>query len=205
MADAAVFPGADRVLDPGLDPVRGVEVGVLAQPPFRAGGPVRGPQGIPPAVPGLEQGQLRARMRPLAAREDPHRRGPGPQLVPARAAAQQPGQLSDVRFLDPARPVRTARIGAGVIGAALADLAARVDRDLPGLLGYQPERRLLPLAQRPADRAGQLIAAAGRQLIQVSDQAVAGPGAVVAYLEFEQIFFTFSQVRAVTYASVTVA
>jgi hypothetical protein len=29
MADSAVFPGADRVLDPGLDPVRGVDVGGL--------------------------------------------------------------------------------------------------------------------------------------------------------------------------------
>ncbi|HEX2742864.1 MAG TPA: hypothetical protein VHN16_00480 [Streptosporangiaceae bacterium] len=37
---------------------------------------------------------------------------------------QQPGQLGDVRFFDPAGPVRAARIGAGVIGAALADLAA---------------------------------------------------------------------------------
>jgi len=70
-------------------------------------------------------------MGPLAAREDPHRRGPGPQLVPASAVAQQPGQLGDVRFFDPARPVRAARIGAGLIGAALADLAAAIDRGLP--------------------------------------------------------------------------
>jgi hypothetical protein len=55
-------------------------------------------------------------MGPLAAREDPHRRGPGPQLVPASAVAEQPGQLGDVRFFDPARPVRAARIGAGLIG-----------------------------------------------------------------------------------------
>jgi hypothetical protein len=45
--------------------------------------------------------------------------------------AQQPGQLGDVRFFDPARPVRAARIGAGLIGAALADLAAAIDRGLP--------------------------------------------------------------------------
>ena len=38
MADAAVFPGPDRVLDPGLDPVRGVDIGVLAQPAFGAAG-----------------------------------------------------------------------------------------------------------------------------------------------------------------------
>src|ERR1019366_7087523 len=119
------------VLDPGLDPVRGIDAGVLPEPASGAGGPVRGPQGVPPAVPGLEQGQLGAGMGPLAAREDPHRRGPGPQLVPASAVAQQPGQLGDVRFFDPARPVRAARIGAGLIGAALADLAAAIDRGLP--------------------------------------------------------------------------
>ena len=122
----------------GLDPVGGIDVSVLAQPAFGAGGPVRGPKGVPPAVPGLEQGQLRAGMRPLAAREDAHRGGPGPQLVPGRSFAEQPGQLGDVRFLDPARPVRAARIGAGLIGAALADLAARVDRDLPGRPGTSP-------------------------------------------------------------------
>ena len=42
MADSAVFPGADRVLDPGVDPVRGVDVGGLPEPAFGAGGPVRG-------------------------------------------------------------------------------------------------------------------------------------------------------------------
>src|SRR5450755_928528 len=76
MADSAVLPGADRILDPGVDPVGGVDVGGLAEPASGVGEPVRGPQGVPPAVPGLEQGQLRAGMRPLPAREDPHRRGP---------------------------------------------------------------------------------------------------------------------------------
>jgi hypothetical protein len=83
-----------------------------------------------------------------------------------------------VRFFDPARPVRAARIGAGLIGAALADLAAAVDRGLPGLLRYQPQRRLLPLGQRPPDRVRQLIAAAGGQRVQVLDQGVTGPGPV---------------------------
>ena len=104
--------------------------------------------------------------------------GPALQLVPGRALAQQPGQLGDVRFFDPAGPVRAAGVAAGVIGAALADLAAAVDGDLPGLLRDQPQRGLLPLAQRPADRVDQLIAAAGGQLIQVLDQLVAGPGPV---------------------------
>ena len=44
------FPVADGVLDPGMDPVRGVEVGVLPQPALRDGEPVRHPQGVPPAV-----------------------------------------------------------------------------------------------------------------------------------------------------------
>ena len=91
--------------------------------PFRVRRPVRCPQAVPSAVFGLEQGQLGSGMRALAAREDAHRRGPGTQLVPARAAAQQPGQLGGVRFLDPARPVRAGRVCAGVISAALADRA----------------------------------------------------------------------------------
>jgi len=66
-------------------------------------------------------------MGPLAARGDPHRHGPGPQLVPARSFAEQPGQFCDVRFFDEAGPVRAARIGAGVIGAALADLPAVIE------------------------------------------------------------------------------
>jgi hypothetical protein len=45
MADPAVFPGPDRVLDPGLDPVRDVDIGGLAQPASGVRGPVRGPQG----------------------------------------------------------------------------------------------------------------------------------------------------------------
>src|SRR5271165_3640648 len=178
MAQAGILAGADRVLDPGLDPVRDVDVGGLAQPASGVRGPVRGPQGVPPAVPGLEQGQLRAWMGPLAAREDPHRRGPGPQLVPASAVPQQPGQLGDVRFFDPARPVRAGQVRAGVIGAALADLPAAVDRGLPGLLRDQPQRRLLPLAQRPPDRVRQLVPAAGGQRVQALDQGVTGPGAV---------------------------
>ena len=53
------------------------------------------------------------------------------------------------------------RVHAGVIGAALADLAAAVDRDLPRLLGDQPQRGLLPLAELPADRVDQLGSRAG--------------------------------------------
>jgi hypothetical protein len=117
-------------------------------------------------------------MWPLAAREDPHRGGPCLQLVPGRALAQQPGQPGDVRFLDPAGPVRALAVAAGVIGAALADLAAGADGGLPRLGRDQPQRCLLPLAQRPAGGVGQLIAAAGGELVQVPDQVVAGPGPI---------------------------
>jgi hypothetical protein len=49
---------------------------------------------------------------------------PAAELVPGRALAQQAGQLADVRFFDPAPAVPAARIGAGLTGAALTDLAA---------------------------------------------------------------------------------
>jgi DNA-binding SARP family transcriptional activator len=46
----------------------------------------------------------------------------------------------------------------------------------------QPQRRFLPLAQRPSDGVGQLVAAAGGELVQVLDQVVAGPGSVIISL-----------------------
>jgi hypothetical protein len=79
-------------------------------------------------------------MWPLAAGEAAHRGGPGMQLVPGRAGAQQRRQLGDVRFLDPAGSVRALAVAAGVIGAALADLAAAVDRGLPRLLRDHAQR-----------------------------------------------------------------
>jgi hypothetical protein len=94
----------DDILDAGVDAVRGVDIGALAAPAPGRGGQVRHPQGVAPAV-GLEQGQLRARVRALAAGEDPHRLRPALELIAVRALAQQPGQLRDVRFLDPALAV----------------------------------------------------------------------------------------------------
>ena len=117
-------------------------------------------------------------MRPLAAGEDPHRLGPAVQLVPARAFAQQPGQLGDMRFLDPACAVPAAGVRARVIGAALADLAAVIDRDLPRLPGDQPDRGLLPGIQFPPARVDQRVPAAAGQGIQVLHQLVTEPGAV---------------------------
>ena len=128
MADSAVFPGPDRVLDPGLDPVRDVDIGGLAQPASGVRGPVRGPQGVPPAVPASNRVSCAPGWGRSRRAKTRLRRGPGPQLILASAVAQQPGQLGDVRLFDPARPVRAGQVRAGLIGAALADLAAAVDR-----------------------------------------------------------------------------
>ena len=139
------------VLDAGVDAVGGVDVGALAPPASRRGGQVGDPEGVAPAVGGFEQGQLRARVRAFAAGEDPHRLGPALELVAGRAFAQQPGQLGDVCFLDPAGRVHAARVPAGIIGAALADLALPVDCGLPAGLGDHGDRTFLPRAEFPAD------------------------------------------------------
>jgi hypothetical protein len=86
MPDSAVFPGTDAVFDPGVDPVGGVDVGGLAAP---AAGPrwqVGDLQGVAPAVFGLEQGQLGAGVRALAACS------PGPGSLCAGRGAAPPGQ-----------------------------------------------------------------------------------------------------------------
>ena len=94
-------------------------------------------------------------MRPLPAGENPHRRRPAVQLVPVRAFAQQPGQLSDVGFLDPAPRMPAGPVRAGGSGPALAHLAALVDGDLPGLRRDKPDRVAFTGAQFPADGVGQ--------------------------------------------------
>src|SRR5215470_2918031 len=119
-ADPGVLASADAVLDPGMDAVAGVDEGSLAAPAFRGGRQVGDPQLVPVAILMLEKRELGAGVGPLAASEDPHRLGPAFQLVPARAFTQQPGQLGDVRFLDPAGPVTAFQVAAGIIGAALA-------------------------------------------------------------------------------------
>src|SRR5208282_4779061 len=150
MPEPGVFTGADDVLDPGVNPVGGVGVSGLAAPAPRVSGQVRRPERVPPAAGRLEEGQLGAGVRPLAAGEDPHRLRPAPELVAVRALAQQPGQLGDVRLFYPAGRVRAAEVPAGLLGAALADLARAVDRGFPGGLGDLAERGLLAGAQRPA-------------------------------------------------------
>src|SRR3984957_2629939 len=93
MSQSGVLPGADDVLDAGVDAVGGVGVGALASPASRVSGEIRGPERVAPAVGRLEQGELGAGVGPLAAGEDPHRLRPAFQLVAVRALAQQPGQL----------------------------------------------------------------------------------------------------------------
>src|SRR5437773_1126373 len=117
-------------------------------------------------------------MRALTAGEDPHLGGPPGQLVPGRAFAQQPGQLGDVRLFDPAPAVPAVQVAAGALGAPLADLAALIDGDLPGLGRDGGDRGPLPLAQLPANRVDHLVAGPGGELVQPGDQVVAGPRAV---------------------------
>jgi hypothetical protein len=131
--------------------------------------------GVPPAIRRLEQGELRARMRTLAAGEDPHRRRLAGQLVPVRAAAQQPGQLGDVGFFDPSRP------GARRPASAQAP-AARRSRTSPRpsmaicQAGSGTSRSAACSRSPGTQPVGQLISAAPGQRVQPGDQAVAGPG-----------------------------
>jgi len=117
-------------------------------------------------------------VRALAAGEDPHGLGPALELVAAGHLTQQPGQLGDVRFLDPALPVRAAPVRAGAVGAALADLAPAVDRGQPGVLGDRADRGPLSRREFPADGVGDLVAVPGGEPVQLLDQGVAGAGPV---------------------------
>jgi hypothetical protein len=89
LAQAGVLACAHAILDAGVEPVGGVDVGRVGAPAPPGGGQVGDPQAVPPAVFGLEQGQLGARMRALAAGEDAHRGGPAVELVTAGAFARR--------------------------------------------------------------------------------------------------------------------
>ena len=128
----------------------GVDVGVLATPAPGRRGEVGGPKGVPPAVGGLEQGELCAGVRPLAAGEDAHRSRPAGEFVPA-SVAQQGGELGDLGFLDPAFAVPALAVRARGISAALADLAAAVDSGLLRRCGSRGDGPLLTVAQVPPD------------------------------------------------------
>ena len=62
-----------------------------------------------------------------------------------------------------------------VLVTALADLAALIDRDLPGPGRDGRDRRALPGAELPANRVDELVAGPGGELVQPGDQVVAGP------------------------------
>jgi hypothetical protein len=119
-------------------------------------------------------------VRPLTAGKDPHRLRPAVQLVTARALAQQPGQLSDVRFFHPAPRMPAGPVRAGAIRAALTHLPALIDRDLPAILRDQPDRGALTSAELPADGVGQLVPGSGGQLIKamISPWLAPAPSAV---------------------------
>ena len=118
-------------------------------------------------------------MRALAAGEDPHRRGPARQLVPAGPSRSSPVSSVTCASSIQHRAVRAGQVRAGVIGAALADLAAagrwRSARPAPGPAGSPPSPAR-PAPSRRSRSAGSPGRA--RQLIQAGDQPVAGPGPV---------------------------
>ena len=176
LADSAVFPGADGVFDPGMHPVDGVDVGVLAPPAARGGGQVGYPQRVAPAVFSFEQGELRAGVRPLTAGEQAHARGPAGQLVPSGALAQQAGQLGDVRFFDPAPAVGAFHVAARAIGAALADFTVGIDCDLPAPRRDGGDRGPLACAEFPADGVDDLVAGPGGEGVQAGVAAQVARG-----------------------------
>ena len=94
--------------------------------------------------------KLRAGMRPLAAREDPHRFQPGRDLV-SPASAQDAGQLGHAGLLGLASAVPAVPVRTSALSAALADLPGNVHGDLPCPRGDHGDGWLLPCAQFPAD------------------------------------------------------
>jgi Domain of unknown function (DUF5753) len=109
----AVFPGADPVFHLGMDPVRGVDVGQLGPPAPQGGGHVGDVQGVPPAVGCLEQGQLRAGVRPLAAGEDPHGRRPERELRRRLLASREVRSFSCATIPAPLQAAEYAQAAAG--------------------------------------------------------------------------------------------
>ena len=82
--------------------------------------------------------------------------------------------------------MRAAPVRAGIIGAALADLALPVDRGLPGRLGDLADRGLLPGGEFPADGVGDLVAVPGGEPVQLLDQGVAGAGPSQVIISFRR-------------------
>ena len=74
--------------------------------------------------------------------------------------------------------MRAPGIAAGIVRAALADFPVRVHGGFPGVLWDLGQCGLLPPAQLPAHGVDHLVTGAGRQLVQLPDQGVAGAGPV---------------------------
>ena len=81
-----------------------------------------------------------------------------------------------MRLFYQAGRVRVTGVPAGLVGAALADLAFPVDGGFPGGFGDLADRGLLAGAERPPDRPGDLVAAPGREPVQLLHEVVAGVG-----------------------------
>jgi hypothetical protein len=129
--------GGLAAADPGLGSVAGSgELGLAAR--GAGGGDL-----VPLALVLFEQGQLRAGVRVLAADQDPHVRRPLREPVAAGGAAQQPGQLRDLR-VRPGRPV-------GIQGRA------------PCRFGQARQHAADPLVEVEPDRVMNLVAGAGVQ------------------------------------------
>ena len=163
---------------PGVDAVRGVDVGALPAPAAGRGGQVGDPQGVAPAV-------LAASNRDSCApgcgrsRRAKSRMAFGQPLSWSPAGPSRSSPVSSATCASSIQHSRWAHrwLAAGVIGAALADLALRVDRGLPGGLGDLADRGLLPGVQFPADGVGDLVAVPGREPVQLGDQGMTGAGA----------------------------
>ena len=176
-----VLPGANTVLDPGMHPVSRVEVGGSGAPTRRLVGKVVTHSEYRQPSSTSNQAQLDTPVGALAAGEDPHARRPAGELVCARALAQQPGQLGDVRLLTPAPLMPTPAVLAGVLGATLPHRPAVIDRDLPGALGHPTDRRAVTSPQIPTHRAGQLTPGPGGELIQAGDQPMTAPSTIARH------------------------
>lgn len=164
-----------------MDPVGGVDVGGIGALASLAGGVVAHPEGLSPAVVGFEQAQRGARVGALAAGEDAHAGWPAGQLVPARAFAQQPGQLVDVRLVLSAPLLPAPGVRAGVLGAAFPQRPVVIDRVLPGALGHPGDRLALTSPQIPTHRVGQLMPGPPAEVSQAGDQPVAGTATLTAH------------------------
>ena len=125
----------------------------------------------------LEQGQLRSGCE-RSRRANPHRSSTRPSADPARALAQQPGQLGDVRFFSP-RPGARTLVPAGHLRARSrtfppASIAA--SRAVPGT----SLTRSSPVRSVPSGGYAARTAARG-ELLQAFHQVVAGSGAVAGH------------------------